>query len=104
MKNTTLLLAALAISISSTGQARATVSAAPQHFPKQKTEANLKSWATKYPQEAKAHKENLWQKMTTQNQSTPQEQQEYDQLKAEYNTVSKLVVGSGGIKKASNTK
>jgi uncharacterized protein HemX len=92
LKKAILLVPALAITFGAFGQSKVAQStassAAPAHFPKQKTEANLQSWAKQYPREASEHNEVLLQKMMKLNLSVPKEQQQYNEMKKEYKTIS----------------
>lgn len=90
-KKVILLAPAFAITFGAFGQGKAVptvaTSAAPAHFPKQKTEASLQLWAKQYPREASDYNEALMQKMVKLNLSNSKEAQQYTEMKKEYKTI-----------------
>jgi hypothetical protein len=108
MKKIILLIPALAITLGAFGQGKAVQhpvsNAAPAHYPKQKTQAVLDSWAKQYPREVADYSEQLVQKMTKLDQSKPDQAQQYAQMKQEYNLLRQTADKVNGPSKAGSIK
>ena len=93
----TMLLAAMLIagaSFAQKGGSDLQAEKKPAHFPAQRTDANVQSWAKQYPREAADYNEAQMQKMMKLDLKVPQQQQQYVEMKKEYKMIQAVTSGN----------